>query len=623
MLKSNSATLVGRQHDYKADPNCLYIGDLKVPKKYITINVGATRPDRVDEMTPLSIVFESICTTRLNGEVYKLRSKDAEAILVDFNKPHMVLEVNPNKSDSIKILLDWHDIAVCAFSKKILYDGEVHDSPLPMMLESMCHQDIDLRITADIFRASHYLALSDSPDYNLQIAVLKAIPVVLKLWCERAAQTPQNMSLWLTLVPSKFQLQGSRGVSLVPDESRQSLLEGESVFICCSSPIHTKAARLKKWLALLLPLNLNCITWNQLARSPSECTLRVPFFRLFCVCAGEHSGEVGGKILDSQETLWQAVAHKDVSRLHRFTAEDFRSLADDESATASNNDSRRKRRKLQRVENTQFFLLNPSSSIAGSQISQKAPEDETPPQASTKQEKEVDKSPSVTSQLPPNRDTSPSEATRTSEATSVSQESHTETVLDDSTNVAAQHIRIKPLVSLADAILNTKQQAVQDIKEEQTESISEDAASSIVVEDYHYSRKPLVETSNSMDRRGRVNFKRFRKAGKVPTNLTRAYIQLEQDGSGTCFVESGNLARVLGPNGSRKELDLEMKQVRGLEPRETQLFVDEDASDNDDGVSAGSFFSVTRGGKQVSAPEGAAESDDDDGAFTFRFSRNA
>lgn len=607
MLRHNSQLKVGRSHEYKSDPACVYIGDLKVPKKYITIKLGKSSMDD-ENKTPLLIRFESICTTTVNDVVFKLALREAEPFTQSFDGEELLLKVNANKSDRIKLLIRWVPLKVIAFSKKIMFEGEVQDSPLPKRLQDLHLTGIDLRTCNDPVLATHYLTMADHIDYNLQIAVSRAIPVVSPKWLDCIAESPHNTEQWLYGVLSTLLLSETINNYVFPNSARPLLLSGCAVTICHDGPLSKQARRLDSW-ANFLGASTSFLCTDGLDRSVFRSKLSPA--PTYILGANEETIRplLEANQFNTSVDLWSAVVGINIGLLHQFKGSHI------QSQDSLQLNQRRKRRKVERVSDTGFFLF----SQVPSSLPQARIDEEVDPsldiavvEANEIIEEATKESPILEKQASLevlSRRTSIEEDTKEEEPKSKKAK----------VEIPKPSLWIVPQVSLADAIRSTKQQATDTVKEELGigDSVEEALDKMVIVETFDLSIRKSKAADIVVDSayKGRKNFKSFRKAGPRTTNVTRTFIELE-----TASIGDIHFAEPILPPPARAservtlDFEKEMDGVKGYQPQSSQLFVDEN-SDNEDGNDAFSFSTRTATRQEL------LDISDDENEFAFAFSR--
>lgn len=652
MLRANSSTDVGRDNRYKSDPECIHIGDLKVPKKYITITIAGSSLDDL-RPTELSIRFDSICTTDVNGTVYKLPSRDAASVTHTFLEKELLLKVNANKSDRIKLQLTWVDVTVMAFSKKILFQGEIQHSPLPEALLALHSKGIDIRTTTDPFGATHYLTLSEHVDYPFQIAVLRGIPVVTSKWLEYLESSPDNVDRWLFNVDGALLLQDTKHDYVYPNSKRPELFAGCSVVLCTEDDALKQTTRLAKWLSIF-QVNVLLLNSSQKIGTPtlvSEIETRfgnennlIPFNS----CANDlRCRELFGAHFNSADDLWRAVVAIDASKLRRFAVDKLPRTTVKEEPESLRLTQRRKRRKVERVSDTDFFLFTPVSSSIPKPDDSLNPRDEDAIVEAESSAKSATKSPSITEAEPISEILTepPAEVPEVPTETNIAAKDHDqaerredieeETKAQEPPQKKAKRQWIVPQVSLAEAILSTKQKAEEIVKLEttnlSTQDLQQDLDKLVIVEeiDLKVQRKPHTDSMEvNPDFRGRKNFKAFRKNGPKPYNLTRTYLELQDDTNEIQFADLQGMHPPEEFAGKvRKDFENEMGSVKGYQPDMSQLFVAEDESSDNDEIGfqflqkAGPSVSKRNSYKERASVAPPLHEDDDDDDFAFAFSK--
>lgn len=586
-----------------------------MPKKYITITLGESSVSDVETKTPLSIFFESICTTTVNGVVFKLPSRDADAIVQLFEED-LLLKVNANKSDRIQIRTRWVPVNVMPFSKKLLFEGEVQESPIPKLLRQLHNDGIDLRIL-DPLLANFYLSMAHHVDFGMQISVLRGIPVVSTKWSTFLAEHPDNIEKWLFHVPSELMLPDTKNDYVFPNVSRPQLLAGASVIICHEGSVLKQANRLYSWVSCLGCTSVSFVCLDGPFSVDSIKDLE-DLYVIACSNAEDKAKSVFTELqLNTSQILWEAVVDVNRGLLHQFNRKSPRidSLQEPDSLRLT---QRRKRRKVERVSDTDFFLFSQVSSsnqVADSiraieEVETPVPltEPQTPVEVETADVQTVD----VQTVDVQTEDVQTAEVNADAEARreSIDQDTKAEEPKTKKMKVNLKPSNwIVPQVSLADAIRSTKQQATESVKQELgtgPEDFGDKFDKLVIVEEVDLTRKNRIQVPTDNTYRGRKNFKAFRKNGPVTLNVTRTFIELQDDTSNSeiLFDDSQTMPAPL------MDFENEMDSVKGYQPQASQLlFVGEDSD-----AENGDFSFLTNPSKQI------ADSDDEND-FAFTFSR--
>lgn len=657
-LGVNSVTKVGRHNDYKSDPNCIHIGDLKVPKKYISIIVGETSSTS-DAKSPISIKFESICKTTVNGELYRLVSRDDSPFTKEFTDDELLLTVNAQKTSRVRLKIRWASLNVMPFAKKIEYNGEVRESPLPGLLREMHSNGIDIRTCNDPLLATHYLTLSDHADYALKIAVLRSIPVVSTAWTDFIQRTPDVVEKWLFDPGPEFFLPNSPNNYVYPQSSRTHLLSGKSVVLCYLE--HLKhLSRLEDWMKCLGCRKIQFFNVNDSMSS---------FAKLFEASTSEdkYAFSVNGdefisqkqlkEDLNTSQDLWSSVISSDTLHLKILRKIDkLEAITAKEEESTPRFSQRRKRRKVERVSETDFFQFHSSGMLPATQTDSlnmiEVPEEiVTPSESKVESIKDVDERFDGNNGKNNQQAFEPAAQTHSIEVDNDpdtdKQELHSsnkiETKNDNFSGMvnderATKRLKttensnwIVPQVSLAEAVRATKEETVKSAKQDAVvDKVDGELQKLVLVEEVDLivlSRKNQV-LEEDLRYKGRPNFKAFKKRTTTTSNVTRTYLQLFDD-------NSLNEMRFIGATNSNKhapekilqDFEQEMDKVKGYQPVVSQLFVDEvsDQSDTGDAEYDNTGFSFL--GRNKTADNHTNDDDqyddeeDDRDDFTFAFSR--
>lgn len=648
-------TKVGRHNDYKSDPSCIHIGDLKVPKTYISISVG----DSVlasDLKSPISITFESICKTTVNGELYRLASRDDSSFTKEFTDDNLLLTVNAHKTNRIRIKIDWIPLNVMPFSKKIEYNGEIQESPLPRLLEEMHSSGIDIRMCSDPLLATHYLTLSDHVDYALQIAVLRAIPVVTTAWTDFIQRTPHMVEEWLFQPRPEFLLPNTANDYVFPNAARTFLLSGKSIVLCYQERLK-HLSRLEAWVKILGCNSIQLLNINDsvssITKIHAEFTAEDKY--AFSVDSDENICREKFKDLNTSQDLWTSVI-----TLSTLNLKPLKKIDKSDVVTSKNEEStpkfsqRRKRRKVERVSETDFFQFShPSSSYPAQEADSlrinEVLEETFVPVESKEVERlnneslEANNARSQNSKPPPISqaksielgDEAEKDISHTNEHTPKEQ-APIEPVNDEGPALKKMKTSknsnwIVPQVSLAEAIRTTKEESDKSAKRDTlVDNVDGELQKLVLIEEVELVVRRRQKQVPEVDSRyeGRPNFKAFKRKTNTASNVTRTYLQLFDDNSLSEMRFIGDAAASVeqAPKRILQDFELEMDRVRGFQPLISQLFVDEasDESDTGDAEEDGGFSFLRRRRSADTHMTGENQYDDGDDYrddFTFAFSR--
>ncbi|GEQ72014.1 hypothetical protein JCM33374_g5700 [Metschnikowia sp. JCM 33374] len=689
ILRLNSSTRVGRNHDYKHDPTCVYIADLKVPKTYITINIGP-HTGVSDQPTCLSARFESICTTDVNGRIYKLAKKEAEPFEKTFRGDDLLFKVNANKSDRIKIRIRWVPIVVLPFSKKISFDGVVQQSPLPETISKLIDLGIDLHTTENPLHATHYVSLTDVADYNLQIAVSRAVPVVSNKWCDFLASSPDDVDSWIFSIRPDLYLPDTKGFDILPNSLRPELLR-DQIALILADDVHSKqAVRLKDWLHCLSASEVIVKSISEVRDSKAELEARFASNSIILFhIPGAGSDEVDKlfRTTNTVDDLWSAVLSVNIAGLQLSKPGFLEVLVSEKRPLEEFKESvplsqRRKRRRLERVEDTNFFSFTPLSSSrnqsdsnpqsgtgtvspASQHFEQNSNHKDNHLQSQTEEEtrsalsesgvcvsnEDESNNLSVENQIKIETETqSPVEDIILSETEDLTplergqkqplEKNALQSEISESVPPKKAHksgISIVPEVSLADAIKSTKQQADKSIEKELSidESVEAQLGKLLVIEEFDLkapSRNAPEVTQNGYH--NRKNFKNFRKKGPKQNNITRTFIELVDNGNAVYFNDECPPPADKVNDRLKNDFAAEMEDVRGFQPEPSQLFVDEASGSDGEQTDESFSFSSKRNGQNTVSRNGAHDAiandrsdaepmseDDNEDDIRFTFSR--
>lgn len=527
---------------------------------------------------------------------------------------------------------------VVAFSKKMSFDDELMESPLPGDLKSLYDSGTDVRLVSDPLLASHYLTLIDLNDFNLRIALLRALPVVSESWLVAIREEPQKVEDWLLDIKDEYFYSKSNNNFVFPDTNRRSLLSGINCFICHGA-VSKQVGRLQEWIRCLgcEPTLLDVDDQENVEATLRDAT--APF--VFHV---ENDEKVNFLIerLNNIDALWNAVVNNSLSHLRPFAP----NVKRESQVSDLRLSQRKKRRKLEKVGDTDFFLFSQKQSTPASEPEVLDHVDFNPaPSARHSQlvnEEHANSKMEENSTSEPPRTTVPSEpheevqiddkdtesATQSIEASEELNKRPLDSVIEQEAKrhkaePAKLREKIIPRVSLVDAVLSTKKQADDVIKKELgiddfDENVNEKLDKLVIVEEVDLLvRKKKDGVEARPDYKGRKNFKKFKKAGTVPKNITRTFIPLEDHDNSIHFEDYAPRKNTEGKGRLASEFEREMKEVKGYQPQESQLFVGEES---DDGADM-SFSFLTTSREPTTLALTPDDDSDDDGDVAFAFTR--
>lgn len=600
-------------------------------------------------LTPLTIEFQSICTTDINGEIFKLKRKEDDPLKVSFNDRLLLLKVNANKSDLIHIRLSWTEVTLLypyylSLTRKDEFDRTVNEYYL---------LGLDLRVSERTCEATYCLTKTSSLDCGLKECVLRGIPIISEKWLKFALENLNNTKYWLLdvgdelLFPSEY----SR-----PNKARSELLQDKTIILCYNASSMLDLQAHLSWVRALLPNEIYEVNFEEpdakskLIEMVRSAKNQVYLFQIN-TSIPEMASSTIGKVCNTMDDLWGSVVAVDRSKLHKTSILDIdhdhqlkREAPTEESGRLA---QRKRRRKIERVSETDFFLF--SLSAAPTQIQPSSPplstitsltgpyQTERAVEADNQnlQEKDTEKL-LATSDSQKRVETQDKEKLGLSSSPSKAEQFDISKSLvfreseehDDRSNfgngnqfqsrlrdVAAAATRATNGVSLTEAIISTKHKAEEGIKNEfyEGDPIEEGIENLVIVEEIELFRpqKRIQAASANPQYIGRKNFKAFRKAGVTPRNVTRTFIQLYDENSAPPNKKSIAELSV----SYRHAADFaEMGNVSGYQPEESQnLFVAEESeNERDDDRFA---FTHVQNGHDNNVSE-----DESDGEIRFKFS---
>lgn len=518
------------------------------------------------------------------------------------------------------------------------YDGELMESPLPGNIRSLYDSGNDVRLVSDPLLASHYLTLIDLNDFNLRIALLRALPVVSENWVEAIREEPQKVEDWLLDIKDEYIYSKSERNFVFPDTNRRSLLSGINCFIC-HGPVTKQVGRLQEWIRCLgcEPTMLGADTQETV-----EATLRNAIAPFVFHVENDEKVDFLMERLNNTDVLWNAVVTKSTSHLRPFTPNVKRESQVGDLRLSQ----RKKRRKLEKVGDTDFFLFSQKQSTPASEP-EVSDHVEVNPAPLAQQSQLVNddhansKLEKVSTSEPP-KTTVPSKsdgevrideedtesATQSIEASGELNKRPLDSIIEQEAKKqkaepAKLREKVVPRVSLADAVLSTKKQADDVVKKELgldefDENVNEKLDKLVIVEEVDLVvRKKKDRIEARPDYKGRKNFKNFKKAGSVPKNVTRTFIPLEDHDNSIHFEDYAPQRNIEVKGRLASEFEREMKEVKGYQPQESQLFVGEESDDGED--MPFSFLTTSR--EPTTLTLRPDDESDDDGDVAFAFTR--
>lgn len=628
---------------------------------------------------------------------------------MDFDLEMLQLVVNSNKSDRIKIILRYQKINIAIAEPS--WEPNSEKETLVRAQEG----GLDIGVGVSPFVATHYLGPTNEADFNFRVCVLRGLPIVTEKWPDFILENMNDASVWSsTANPDPL----FNNDLFLPNLKRPLILAGKSILLCYKGSLEFK---IRQWLECLLPTKVHTLAidsdtlkWN-LSRSDKSTLLTFDLNN--GILESRHAKLFDG-ISNSLDELWRCILKLDISTLVDTTADklSFRyDLLIKESDTALNlklasqgdlagidsikplapvtsgdsqiaeskekagivdsmdatpsmarSTQRKRRRKVERVSETDFFLFTlsnpptqeikeaeqseqkkhkPNPTVEENPSSQPPPVSPVHPDLSAIDEVGNDKSESAS--IEPDAqaiEDSPGKVSDTfdfsksfalssadkdelDESEPTAKPSHAtlkrKQIVNDNIQTSA-HIpkKLKSMIendkrmSFADAVISTKRKAEAGVKEELSEDlpIEEAVGNLVIVEEFELTRPPKatgVENQNQ-NYKGRKNFKTFRKASAPQKSITRTFLQLYDQSSGLIgkpVVEISASIQVANDFAG------EMASVTGYQPESQQLFVSED-QESDLEEAGFSFLN----GQTLNREMEESDDESDDAGVRFRFS---
>lgn len=569
---------VGREQDHQHVDNYVYIQNPKVSRQHLKIEVGECQVHDVDQRTPLLVHFESRKPTEVNGLFYK-PSKNEEPLVKDFTDQDMKIKFKGTES---RIELTWAAFNVTPHSGKIVYENEVTTSPLPKKLQLLFDRGIDLRITNDIKKATHYVTHSDHANWPFRIALLAGIPILNSFWVDYVFDNKHRVEEWFVNIADERFLPSSQDDKsyLFPNPTRKALLRSQHIILLANRD----SAKLETWIqtmganttlfdpgkyfinesvdetrlfddirSLFQELSITSAFLMRTTTKNVNDGLMAKSLAEICI---KHNGSLLDEIL-----LLESVKSVSTKNLHAISS--IRKRPEIEASTSPTEPKplQKRRRKFEKIGANDLLdfqlaslqgTLYPSATqnlerekkIIEESVSRtitpsvdpnfpdsplgfpkEAFQDDKPKQIEVISDEEREKEHKKGTSLQ-ERQNDISEATKSEEPKS--KKVKTESKIP----------KFIPSVSLVDAIKSTKQQATESIKKELgidddsltpiAESLGAKLGDLAIVETVEIELRKAPSTPHTSDRyKGRKNFKAFKKNLAIKSNMTRSFIDLE------------------------------------------------------------------------------------------------
>lgn len=579
-----------------------------MPKKYISISLGLCDLHG-SERTPLTILFQSVCTTDVNGTIYKLKSKGDDPLRIEFDDNELLMKVNANKSDPLQLCINWADFFIMT---------QPEDNPNePEKLLNVLHEahalGLDLRGCKDPFVATHYLALTSEVDHNLRVCVLRGLPIITKEWLKFACKNLSNVSKWGERPPEELLLRCGHSS---PQIQRLKLLEGHTIFICHENSAGKDLVDFVEWIRCLLPASVYIANLKTDAKEiikVANLDKEILIFG-FGTFADSPYCSLLTEVSNNGNDLWASLVAINTSNLQSVLSlklqiepqkdgtEIFWKRKFEESGEISKPTQKKRRQKVERVDETQFFLF----SLAVAPIQEPCPslnvnqlEIELRPKTLKSDAKRVDdrtneeveqtkKFVKPDAQILLSAEKS-SDTLEFYDSLSLEFSEHAERKINAPEQLILDHFReasiakkarilapcINP-ISFVEAVINTKLKAEENIRKElyEGELIEGGIENLVILEEMELKRPVRLDASISFipQYKGRKNFKAFRKVGAFPKSVTRTFLQLNAEDSHVLGKSVGKISvrcRVA-------EDFSEMGSVSGYQPESQPLFVAEE-----------------------------------------------
>lgn len=570
---------MGREQGHQHVENYIYIQNPKVSRQHLKIELGQCDIQDLELKTPLQIHFESRKPTEVNGLLYK-PSKNDEPLIKPFSNEALTVRFKGTES---RIDLKWCSFNVVAHAGKIAYENEVTTSPLPQKLRLLFERGIDLRITSDINKATHYVTHSDHPNWPFRIALLAGIPILNSFWVDFVFDNRNRVEEWfVNIADDRFLPSSQHGKRyLFPNAGRKSLLKAMHV-ILLSSKDH---AKYEKWIhsmgakaAVLEPQNYikgDIIDEKRLIedmRGAFQSLSTTSAFFMRTTTKEENDSLIDKKLAEickahngdlvNEHQLLEAVKNVSTGNLHAISSIKKRPAVETLQAPVEGKPVLKRRRKFERIganDLLDFQLASLQGSLYPSATQTYEKEDpvtekgvsrdatpsatittDTPlksPTVAPREQKDEDAEP----QIPTSKDPGSQheeDCTFQERKDDISEATRNEEPKAKKIKPQSKIPKFVPAVSLIDALKSTKQQATESIKRELgidgdsyasfLDSLGEKLGDLAIVETVEMVlRKAPPESDSSSRYKGRKNFKSFKKNLPVKSNMTRSFIDVE------------------------------------------------------------------------------------------------
>ena len=194
MLLLGQNYTVGRDNDahfekYGEDLDFLFHSG-RVAKEYLTIAVGTTLHGNINQKTTLQLCIKSRAKAYINGEIYRLKQKGDPKQDIDFtNESRIVIASEKDLKNNIvdePLIIEWVDLR--------LYIG-TRDK----FVEQLIHLQLDICFVDDIKQATHYYTNKTVPDLDeFRVAIIKGTNIVNEAWIRSLLEDADKL-VWLNV----------------------------------------------------------------------------------------------------------------------------------------------------------------------------------------------------------------------------------------------------------------------------------------------------------------------------------------------------------------------------------------------------------------------------------------
>ncbi|KAK6464583.1 hypothetical protein DFJ63DRAFT_81822 [Scheffersomyces coipomensis] len=593
-----------------------------VSRQQLQLVVGSIDEDKINDTeykTSLSIKVLSRAKSTINGTMYRLSKGETGPMVVDVTNEDKVELVLGSDTDNI-ITIEWVAFNVMTFIKTVVEtEGKQSNNHHLDDLVQLRSIGIDLRITNDVYKATHYYSRGEPTNKSFKIAVSRGVPILNEKWLDTIRRNKNNVEKWFLHIDYEKYLPG--GEYLLPNPERSSLLKGITVFILSKGNekfsyfINSLQGNI---IQLQLDtyyqnnkLNEELLIQDMKEKSPpnSKCVLMKFNGHGDAVLADQVNNSLEGIATKfntstaSEDSIWTSTKVCSLDNLRLFEVESLK--RPNEAIVSQSEPSLRKRRKYEKVSKTHFFDFgactqsqsNNEILIASSQV---VPESNDDVAESNNPIIEGSVAPIVEPIIeePEEVIESPKEVEKSvdegSNGSSVdinkSKKRSTEEELKPSKPNKIG--KFMPKVSLVDAIKSAKEQANELIKQElgivdelEQDSFADNLSNLAIIETIEIklrTKEPKEYNSTiNKDYNGRKNFKTFKKNQQLKNKVTRSFVEMDTIpvNAEISFVSFKKSDYEAAEQRLTEDFGKVMQSVKNIDPVKNTLFIDDDDDD--------------------------------------------